>query len=406
MESMFENTPLDVINVSHFNVSSVTNMNNMFKGTNIKALDLFGWTPANENSANNIAFGMNSLEDIRIGDKMKFNSVGISGDWMPVESTGPKETTINLDFKPSEKNVYELVKKDKKRSITDLIDLPTNIDGLFLKGVISFDLAFSKPNEIILEDMDSNPLLDMVNFNKGKWTLKKNSEKKFQVKFNENYKISKQPVKNSNITVDVEVFNELNDSGETTFTIKSISNNNYSFEQGPHKGKISYADGKFKLTPINDIKITKKTSTGGSSSSTSSTPDKTPSTNQKPTDKIKNIIHKLTTLFHRRHIKLYNRDFKESTDRSLSAGSDWYSDQTIEHDGKIYYRVSKNEYVAAEDIYSYEDKDVVNSQGKMSNRRLAKGTPWKSDRTIEINGKTYYRVSTDEFVSADDVVVR
>lgn len=135
---------------------------------------------------------------------------------------------------------------------------------------------------------------------------------------------------------------------------------------------------------------------------------------------VRNIIHRVTTLFHRHGhgIKLYNANFQVEGTRSLSAGSDWYSDQEVVHDGKTYYRVSKNEYVAAEDIYAYENKNVtvtikadsnkslVNSQGKISNRMLAKNTAWHSDRTIQINGKTYYRVSTDEFVSADDVIVK
>lgn len=162
------------------------------------------------------------------------------------------------------------------------------------------------------------------------------------------------------------------------------------------------------------------TSSEGSGSNVHHNNHKKPSIINEIKNTVRNIIHRVTTLFHRHGhgIKLYNADFQVEATRSLSAGSDWYSDQEVVHDGKTYYRVSKNEYVAAEDIYAYDNKNVtviikadsnkplVNSQGKISNRMLAKNTAWHSDRTIQINGKTYYRVSTDEFVSADDVIVK
>lgn len=185
-------------------------------------------------------------------------------------------------------------------------------------------------------------------------------------------------------------------------------------------GNVKYFSGSkiIEYTPVPTP--SPSTSSEGNGSNVHHNNHKKPSIINEIKNMVRNIIHRVTTLFHRHGhgIKLYNANFQVEGTRSLSAGSDWYSDQEVVHDGKTYYRVSKNEYVAAEDIYAYENKNVtvtikadsnkslVNSQGKISNRMLAKNTAWHSDRTIQINGKTYYRVSTDEFVSADDVIVK
>lgn len=133
---------------------------------------------------------------------------------------------------------------------------------------------------------------------------------------------------------------------------------------------------------------------------------------------INHIIRKISLLLNKAGIKLYRSDSSEVTTRSLASGTDWFSDEEMVRDGVTYYRVSSNEWVRADEAYSYTPqmhvvttkpgtvKALVNSQGKLSNRALAKNSAWKSDRTIQINGKTYYRVSTDEFVSADDVIVK
>ncbi|KRN96548.1 hypothetical protein [Companilactobacillus kimchiensis] len=59
----------------------------------------------------------------------------------------------------------------------------------------------------------------------------------------------------------------------------------------------------------------------------------------------------------KKNVKLYslnNGKFVEDKARQLSAHSDWRFDQTIKIDGNRYYRVSTNEWVKANDIYRYE----------------------------------------------------
>ncbi|MCH4009223.1 BspA family leucine-rich repeat surface protein [Companilactobacillus sp.] len=135
-----------------------------------------------------------------------------------------------------------------------------------------------------------------------------------------------------------------------------------------------------------------------------------------PTHKksIKSAIRKVSALFKSKFVKLYTGDLKVEN-REVKAGSDWYSDEQMVVDGVTYYRISTDEWIAADDVYAYDsDPQVVTTKngknaellsalGKISNRSLAPDTKWKSDRVININGKKYFRVSTNEFVSADDV---
>ncbi|WP_125768380.1 BspA family leucine-rich repeat surface protein [Companilactobacillus furfuricola] len=424
MSNMFENTTSEKINFGDIDLSKVTNMASMFSGSKIKALDLSGIKNIPNASTQGMLNNAKNIENVRIANGMSFKNMNLSGLYYTINDYQISPSPIEASKITDEPK--EVIKDGKNKLISDAKNIPTNIDNLTLEAFgkkegDNYKLHVnpsSIPSGIKLTDSNQT-----INAHKNTDKLEPTTgTDQFKLKFTD-LEIENIPTNTNNVTATVLINGEPTKEQKVGFTIKNVSDSKYKAkEQKNLTGKIKYdaENNKFVLSDYGTINLEKTpsdNSASGSSSSTPSTPSKTPSTNHKVTDKITNIIHKLTTLFHHRHIKLYNRDFKESTDRSLSAGSDWYSDQTIEHNGKTYYRVSKNEYVAAEDIYSYKDKnvvvttksdsdkDLVNSQGKISNRRLAKGTPWKSDRTIEINGKTYYRVSTDEFVSADDVVV-
>ncbi|WP_064505389.1 alkaline phosphatase family protein [Companilactobacillus ginsenosidimutans] len=117
----------------------------------------------------------------------------------------------------------------------------------------------------------------------------------------------------------------------------------------------------------------------------------------------------------KKSVSLYDSDLKKATRRSLSGGTDWRSDKEKINDGIKYYRVSSNEWVSEKDAYvytgfskvlttpKYKVTDLVNSNGeKIKNRGLASNTKWATDRSLMINGKLHYRVSTNEFVSSDN----
>ncbi|KRK64880.1 hypothetical protein FC72_GL001935 [Companilactobacillus tucceti DSM 20183] len=114
-------------------------------------------------------------------------------------------------------------------------------------------------------------------------------------------------------------------------------------------------------------------------------------------------------------VKLYNDEGKLITNRALGINTAWKSDVVYKSNGITYYRVSSDEYVKAKDVYVYTDKvakikvnddkngDLVDYLGGDLDRKLKSGSTWKTDRIALINGKEYYRVSTDEFVPVSEV---
>ncbi|KRK64639.1 hypothetical protein FC72_GL002047 [Companilactobacillus tucceti DSM 20183] len=115
-------------------------------------------------------------------------------------------------------------------------------------------------------------------------------------------------------------------------------------------------------------------------------------------------------------VKLYNRDGKLISDRMLGINTDWLSDEEYTLDDVLYYRVSTNEFVKASNVYVYlyqgptfirvynnEKGDLINYTGAPVSRSLRPSTEWRTDRIAVINGRNYYRVSTNEFVPVEEV---
>lgn len=116
--------------------------------------------------------------------------------------------------------------------------------------------------------------------------------------------------------------------------------------------------------------------------------------------------------------QLYNSKGKISN-RSLKNGSQWRTDKIGTLNGEAYYRVSTDEWIKAKDVYEYEEvwqqESIIHTKkGKLcdlydlngqviNNRRLAAGSAWFTDRTKLINGRIHYRVSTNEWISLDDI---
>lgn len=133
-------------------------------------------------------------------------------------------------------------------------------------------------------------------------------------------------------------------------------------------------------------------------------------------DSVVNIEKVISLHESQKEIPLYTSDLKKISNKALSGGSDWFSDKTMTKDGVKYYRVASNEWVNEKDAYEYTNissvlttpKDkitfLVKSNGeKITNRALAPSTPWATDRVVNIKGKIYYRVATNEFVLSDTV---
>uniref|UniRef100_UPI00177D13E5 SLAP domain-containing protein n=1 Tax=Companilactobacillus hulinensis TaxID=2486007 RepID=UPI00177D13E5 len=105
--------------------------------------------------------------------------------------------------------------------------------------------------------------------------------------------------------------------------------------------------------------------------------------------------------------------------RMLAHATNWQSDAVITVDGISYYRVATNEWVKLSQAYPYQalnsyirtyddsNKLIFKAESELvKNRTLAPSSSWITDReTYVINGTKYFRIATNEFVSADDVYV-
>lgn len=120
-------------------------------------------------------------------------------------------------------------------------------------------------------------------------------------------------------------------------------------------------------------------------------------------------------------VSLYDDNGKASDNRALAQNTDWLVDKkrmnTVNGKKTVYYRVSTHEWVKVPDIYIYQDlsnnvlttkqTNLYNTHGSLvNNRALMADTSWKVDRSSSdiIDGVLMYRVSTNEWVKADDVV--
>ena len=143
---------------------------------------------------------------------------------------------------------------------------------------------------------------------------------------------------------------------------------------------------------------------------------------------------------------LYDEAGKVIVDRSLINNSRWTTNlkRTVYANGKVFYRVSTHEYVSADQV-TFEPTDTSSSADvvkgdvvvtplpsikiiqasyagsltdlwnksddnksmtRSADRHLAGGTLWRTDQTATVNGVTYYRVSTNEWVAAKYAILQ
>ncbi|MGQ2375512.1 KxYKxGKxW signal peptide domain-containing protein [Companilactobacillus zhachilii] len=131
---------------------------------------------------------------------------------------------------------------------------------------------------------------------------------------------------------------------------------------------------------------------------------------------IEGIEETIATYAERPDVRLYDDNGSIITDRKLAPNSDWFTDESMRLNKDKFYRVATNQWAKADDVYLYypnESKVRVNSgsiarlvtdEGKaVTDRALQPLSNWYTDKYIYINDVKYYRVATNEFVSANDV---
>ena len=106
---------------------------------------------------------------------------------------------------------------------------------------------------------------------------------------------------------------------------------------------------------------------------------------------------------------VYNSEGQALT-TTLPAGSTWRTDGCAIINGIKMYRVASDEYVSATDTKTYTPTTtdyrttatttLYDQNGTPLRATLPAGTSWKVDRIVTINGQSYYRVATDEYVKA------
>lgn len=113
------------------------------------------------------------------------------------------------------------------------------------------------------------------------------------------------------------------------------------------------------------------------------------------------------------------------TNRALGNGTAWKTAASVTGvDGETYLLVGGNEYANVKDmalqnetssqgllgvVHTRTDKKITRLYGDptqgaklITNRALGRDTYWKTDKKVVVNGETYYRVATNEWVKAED----
>src|SRR5699024_5692853 len=110
--------------------------------------------------------------------------------------------------------------------------------------------------------------------------------------------------------------------------------------------------------------------------------------------------------------------------RGLANGTDWKTAKAVKGtDGNIYLLVGGNEYANANQMDLRDETSKQNLAGVVhvgdvqyarlytnpldgakliTNRALQGNSDWKTDTKVTVDGVTYYRVSTNEWVKAND----
>lgn len=183
-------------------------------------------------------------------------------------------------------------------------------------------------------------------------------------------------------------------------------------------GDIKYGENGQVIIPEDAITTTNSSSSSNNSNTQNHNNNK-PET-EKPATKpthIKSISNHQTTFYALPNTiaTLFDENGNALKNRALGGDSSWYADKLMNLDGVNYLRVATNEWAKLADglevtplnqnVFTKNDTRLYQANGqKVTNRALAKNTAWRTDKSATINGQTMYRVATNEWVSANDLI--
>ncbi|WP_164508276.1 BspA family leucine-rich repeat surface protein [Companilactobacillus kedongensis] len=168
------------------------------------------------------------------------------------------------------------------------------------------------------------------------------------------------------------------------------------------------SDGEVQISGTLTINVSYAPNTGNNSSSSGNS-------DSEPVNRIVQDIDQTSATFSDRpEVQLYDFDGNLIKNKLLGTNTDWHNDQEMTLNGQTYYRVSTDEWVKSDDVYvyvehiskvrTYQGSEVQLKDAHVNNaRKLAPATDWKTDRYAIFNGQKYYRVSTNEFIPDDKV---
>lgn len=183
-------------------------------------------------------------------------------------------------------------------------------------------------------------------------------------------------------------------------------------------GDIEYGENGQVIIPEDAITTTNSSSSSNNSDTQNHNTNK-PET-EKPTTKpthTKSISNHQTTFYALPNTiaTLFDENGNVLKNRALGGDSSWHADKLMKLDGVNYLRVATNEWAKLADglevtplnqnVFTKNDARLYQANGqKVTNRALAKNTAWRTDKSATINGQTMYRVATNEWVSANDLI--
>lgn len=456
MNSTFSALPvLTSLDISDWDTSNVKDMGQMFKSDmfsgwgGLKTIDLSKWNVSNVKNMSGMFSGLNKLTSIDLSNWDVSNVTNMSG--MFLSNYSLKSALLDNWNLAKVTNLSEMFSYD---SSIDKLDLSTwklgssNIDTDQIFSNTNFKQLKLSGNDVFANDPELPDIVatdtltgKWVNIGSGsvekpdatsKLTSKELTDLYAQtggpddtwVRESINKSVTAPVTINSNLgpqTVDDQTGN-IGDNIE----VEVPQINGYSSDKDTVNAVVN-ADGT--ITTDEVVTYTSDKTTDGSDSDDSGNTDNSGSTdngsdtnnsgsNSSETNDSQMIDRNQTvaTYADKPAVALYDINGKLIEGRHLDTNTDWQSDKVLINDGTMFYRVSTDEWVRADDVYVYvadngsvktyldSDKSLIDAYGDKVSRSLSAGTDWLFDRYIEINNVKYYRVSTNEFVKASDVI--
>lgn len=390
MNSMFEGSKVTNLDVSNWDLSNVIDnslswagiiggLNNMFSGVkNLHTLDLSTWTMSSTNAVAQLMFENSDIQEFILGPNDHFIAPSSSEVALPEL---PKEGTLTGYWVNVGSGTVENPDASSRLSSDELMNLYSASNGPSDTWV--------REGAVTDQSVTANVT---INSNLGP-----------QIVLNVTGKVGQ------SITVDVPQIDGYK-ADKTTVTAVVNSDSTITTDEF-----VEYVPKK----ASDDSGSTDSTNTGNQTNDNNNNSNSIdyPSDNSETNDsKIVDQNQTISTYSDKPKVQLYDSNGNTIDGRFIDADTDWQSDQVLMSNNLMYYRVSTDEWVRADDVYVYasdkgtvkayldSNKTLFDEHGNVVEPELTAGSDWLFDRYTEINNVKYYRVSTNEFVKDQSVL--